>query len=180
MRMDSCSRVWDVGGLWILYRFFLVLLSKIKNYFWEINSTHTSDLSGTYYRFTITQRFGTGISQANFTHAYTENWTTDPSIQRAMTIPLDHAEGWKHGLSGWCLFYGREQVIHAGSGARFSVELGQWEGFELSVRSIFFPSTFCFRHVVIKSQTRAQTNVMETIDISTADTKVILAVYLSW
>ena len=108
--------------------------------FWESNSTHMSD---TYYS-SQTQRIGTSTSQEIFSHAYTENWIRDPSIQRTKTLLLNHAEGWKHRLSGWCLFYNREQVIHAGSGARFSVELGQWEGFELSVRSIFFPSTFYF------------------------------------
>ena len=38
---------------------------------------------------------------------------------------------------------------------------------------------FCFCHVGIESHTRVESNVMEITDIYTADTKVILAEYLS-
>ena len=61
----------------------------------------------------------------------------------------------------------------------FPWSLGSGKASSCQCAPFSFLALFCFRHVVIKSQTRAQTNVMETIDISTADTKVILAVYLS-
>ena len=70
-------------------------------------------------------------------------------------------------------------TVGSRSGARFSVGLEQWECLEVSLRSIFFSRTFLFSSIGIESHTRVETNVMEITDIYTADTKVILAEYLS-
>jgi len=180
MRMASCSRVWDVGGLWIPYRFFLVLLSKIKTAF-EWLTVLVRQICWVHITVTQTHSALVQLHHRKFLHMHT------PSIEPQT---LRSREQWQY---HWTMRkvggLGCPGDVCSTVGSR-SFTLVQEQGFPWSLGSgkasscqcapFSFLALFCFRHVVIKSQTRAQTNVMETIDISTADTKVILAVYLSW